>query len=65
MVIDISVGLTLGVLALLMFRDYRTDGRLYASYMLVSAGTLLFSLTVRYMGQANWWISFCDGLFLR
>jgi len=61
-VIHVSVGLSLGVLAFLIIRDYRTDGRVYASYVLVAAGTLWFGLTVRYMGEATWWISFCDSL---
>ncbi len=58
------VAVTLAVLVIMIVRDVRNDGRIYASYVLVVAGTTLFAVTFRYMGQADWWIGMLDKLLM-
>lgn len=61
-VVYLSVAVILAVVGLIMILDYRHDRRIYTSYGLVAGGTLFFGLTMQYMGEASWWIRFCNML---
>ena len=61
-VIYSSVALIVVTVLLVAALDYRLEKKLYTSYILVAAVTLLFGVTFRYMGESLWWIAFCDRL---
>lgn len=61
-VIHISVALVLVTLGIMMWLDYKNEKRFYRAYLLVAAATLFMSLSIEYMGTAQWWIDFCNAL---
>lgn len=61
-VIYVSVALVLIVLGIMMTNDYLKEKKVYKSYVFVAAGTLFFGSTFEFMGEAPWWIEFCNTL---
>lgn len=58
-VIYICVLLTLIVLGMLMWLDYKKEQKIYIAYLLVAGGTLSFFL-LEVIGNAQWWINLCN-----
>lgn len=61
-VLHLSVALTVITVCILIVLDYRRERVVYASYALAAGGALLFGFSVRYMGEAPWWIDLCNRL---
>jgi len=59
-VLYLSGALMLSIIGMVM--DYRKQKKVYNSYVFVVGGTLLFMFSFEFMGQAQWWIEFCDAL---
>lgn len=61
-VLYLSVALVVITVGAMMFLDYWREKAVYTSYGLAVGGALLFGISVRYMGEAPWWIAFCGRL---
>jgi hypothetical protein len=61
-VIYISSVLILIVISIMVFFDYRKEKKIYNSYLILAAGTLFFAVTFETVGNADWWIAFCNRL---
>ena len=58
-----SAGLVIAVIVIMMIVDYKKKGKVYTSYGLVVGGTLIFATSFEMVGEALWWIDFCDSVF--
>ena len=61
-VVYASSALILAAIGILVAVDYVRERKIYSSYFIMAIGILFFSVTVAYMGNADWWISFCNRL---
>jgi len=61
-VIYISIAACVAAVGVLIWLDFRSENKVYRPYLLVIAGTLFYGLTFVYMGEAAWWIDFCNSI---
>lgn len=64
-VLYFSAGLVIIAMLIMMIMDYKKEGKIYLSYILVVIGTLFFAATFEVIGETSWWIEFCDNLLKR
>jgi len=52
-------------LLIMMYFDYKKDAKIYKSYLFVLIGVTIYTISIVPIGEAPWWIDFCDSVIAR
>jgi hypothetical protein len=61
----ICLGISLIPLLIIMFLDYKKEGKVYSSYLFTLIGISIATGLVKVMGSVLWWINWCDSFLIK
>lgn len=61
----ICIAITAIPLLIMMYLDYRKEGKIYKAYLYVFIIVPIMTFLVKIMGETPWWINWCDQVLAR